>query len=210
MIENQLAKIGRAWSHFLFCRVFQPQSPKARRGRKKCTKQGRKIHVGAPTGPTARQKYIVIPSSSSGPKVPKVYQRRISRLKELELASYENLPSTISSPQVVSLPFESSLANKNLLENIIGKEIEVKSQVEETPLFETFKGGKLPHTGPKNKLRFKIKLRSNLELAKEVIDIENMPLKYLIINTKNIAGSKNKKYKETKGKGPMETRQRKT
>jgi len=38
-----------------------------------------------------------------------------------------------------------------------------------------FKGGKIPHTEPWNKLRLKIKLKQNPELAKEVIDVDKTP-----------------------------------
>lgn len=76
-------------------------------------------------------------------------------------------------------------------------------------MFETFKRGKRPHTRPMKKLRFKIKLRSNRELAKEVIDVDNMLLKDLIINRKKTVSSKKNKDKVTKGKGHMETRQNK-
>jgi len=38
-----------------------------------------------------------------------------------------------------------------------------------------FRGGKIPHTNPWNKLRLNIKLKENLELAKEVIEIHKTP-----------------------------------
>jgi len=61
------------------------------------------------------------------------------------------------------------------LEIIKGKKVEVETQAEET-LFETLKR---PHTRPTNKLRFKIKLINNPDLAKEVIDVDNLPLRTL-------------------------------
>lgn len=114
----------------------------------------------------------------------------------------------------VSSSFGASPVDKNLQNIIKGKEVKVESQakkhpVEETPLFETLKGSKHAHTRPTNKLRFKIKLRSNPNLDKEVIDVENMPSKELIINKINTIGSKKTKDKATKGKGPVETWQRK-
>lgn len=42
LFENQLAKSGKTWSHFLFWGWFQPQPPKAKRGIQKGTKPGMK------------------------------------------------------------------------------------------------------------------------------------------------------------------------
>lgn len=59
-------------------------------------------------------------------------------------------------------------------------------------------------------MRYKIKLRSNLELAKEVIDVDDMPLKDLIINRKKNPTNLSKSWnKGTIKKRPMEMRQSK-
>lgn len=108
----------------------------------------------------------------------------------------------------MSSPVEASPADTTMPEIIKGKEVEVETQTEET-LSETLKGGIMPHTRPKNKLRLKTKLRSNPDLAKEVIDVDNVPVKDLIINGKKSACSKKSRDKETKGKVPMETKESK-
>lgn len=66
-------------------------------------------------------------------------------------------------------------------------------------MFEMVKGGKIPHRKPLNKLRLKIKLKQNLDLAKDVIDLDNVPLNDLIINKGKTTSSKtSRKTKETK------------
>lgn len=94
-----------------------------------------------------------------------------------------NLLVDIGSPQVVTPPVEISPVNKAKRGVIKGKKENIETQEDDT-LFEVFKAGKRPHTRPTNKFRYKIKLRNNPELGKVVIDVENMPLKDLIINRK--------------------------
>lgn len=105
-------------------------------------------------------------------------------------------------------PAEASLTHTTKPEIIKDKDVEIETQDEET-LFEVFKGGKITHTRPTKKLKYKIKLISIQDSAKEVIDVDNVPLKDLIINKKKVALSKKIEDKETMKKGPMETRQSK-
>jgi len=59
-------------------------------------------------------------------------------------------------------------------------------------------------------LRLNVKLKQNPDLAKEVIDMDNIPLKDLIINKNKATSSKGSKTTEaTKKKISMETRQSK-
>lgn len=103
----------------------------------------------------------------------------------------KNLPHFVNSPHTKEPPTTSSPQETHPPKNTKGKEIETKHQDEGKPSpFQMFKGGKRPHTRPLNKLTLKVKLKKYIDLTKEMIYVDNFPLKYLIIKKVKIAGSK--------------------
>lgn len=74
----------------------------------------------APIEITPIQENIDVPSTSSSPKIPKVYQRKSVRLSKLDLVSPVNQPIYILSPQVVSPPIEASTTHTTKPEVIKG------------------------------------------------------------------------------------------
>ena len=174
----------------------------------KTSKKEKKNKGEAPIEPRPNKENLEIPSTSFGPKIPKVYWRKLSTHYKPDLIFPVNVAIDIDASQVVTPPFEPSPGSITKMQVPKGKETQVETK-EEVILFKVFSGGKRPHTRPTNKLIYKIKLRNNPKLANEVIDVDNMPIKDLIINRKKPICSNKNKDKGTIKRGPMETRQRK-
>ena len=105
----------------MFWGGFQPQPPKAKRGRQKGTRKGKKTHAGTSYQGTSTKKTQIwkekdIPSSI-GLTIPKFYARRSDKLKKTQPIANpptENMPPIVNSPHVEKPPTKISHAETHL------------------------------------------------------------------------------------------------
>lgn len=114
----------------------------------------------------------------------KVYTRRIRRILERKAMS----PPLMSSPEHTKVfePIEEIEAEA------VDPETEKIEVVEESTLAEIY-GERRLHTIPLNKLRLKFKLKQNPSLTQQVIEVDNTPHRYMVINKDKIASSRKPK-----------------